>query len=156
MQIDISGLEQIDESEQKRIAKTITSVLKGADLKDYSICVSLVDNKTMKDLNHRFKDKNKTTDVLSFPLPEMERTFEHTKNMLGDVVICVPKALEQATEFGHSLKEEMAVLVAHGLFHLLGYDHEVSDDDANIQMQGEMYLLERAGFSPQLSLIGRA
>lgn len=156
MQVEIFGLEQINKSEQKKVAKTITSILDSAELSEHSISISLVDDEIMKDLNFRFKKKKKSTDVLSFPMPEMERSFEHTKSMLGDVVISVPKAREQASEFGHSFNEELAVLVAHGLFHLLGYDHEVSDDEANIQMQGEMYLLDRAGFSPELSLIGRA
>ena len=109
----------------------------------------------MKDLNLRFKNKNEVTDVLSFPIPDMERVFAHTKNMLGDVVICVPQAAKQARDMGHLFVEEIAVLCAHGLFHLLGYDHESSEEDANIQMQGEMYLLDKAGFAPQLSLIGR-
>ncbi len=155
MEIEIFGLEHINKAEQAILSRTITRVLEGAELKDYAINISLVDTKTMKDLNFRFKNKNKPTDVLSFPLPEMEQSFEHTKGILGDVVICVPKAESQAEEYGHSLAEEVAVLVAHGFFHLLGYDHEVSDEEANIQMQGEMYLLDRAGFSPQLSLIGR-
>ncbi len=155
MQIEISGLEHVRLSEQKMIEKTIRRVLCGAALPEYSVNVSLVDQKTMKDLNHRFKDKKKTTDVLSFPLPEMERTFSHTQKILGDVVISVPQAEKQALDLGHSLAEEIAVLSAHGLFHLLGYDHEVSDEEASMQMQGEMFLLEMAGFSAHLSLIGR-
>lgn len=155
MQIEIFGLDQINDGEQKKIAHTIETVLTGANLDEYLVNVNLVDAETMKDLNKRFKNKKKVTDVLSFPLPEMEKVFEHTKNILGDVVICVDQAKEQAESLGHSLREEIAVLVAHGLFHLLGYDHEVSEDEANIQMQGEMYLLEVAGFSPHLSLIGR-
>ena len=70
-------------------------------------------------------------------------------------IICVEQALSQANEFGHSLEEEIAVLCAHGFFHLLGYDHEVSPEEASIQMQGEMFLLEMAGLKPELCLIGR-
>ena len=156
MQVEIFGLEQINKTEKKKVAKAIKNILFGADLDGYSININLVDNETMKDLNFRFKNKKRTTDVLSFPLPDAEQQFTHAKGFLGDVVICVPKAFTQATEFGHSFVEEIAVLVAHGFFHLLGYDHEVSLDEANIQMQGEMYLLDRAGFSSHLSLIGRA
>ena len=156
MQVEILGLDKLNKSEQNTVAKTIKSILDGADLKDYSININLVDDEAMEDLHFRFKKKKKTTDVLSFPLPEMERQFAHTKDILGDVVISVNKAREQALEFGHSLPEEIAVLTAHGLFHLLGYDHEVSEDEASMQMQGEMYLLECAGFAPQLSLLGRA
>lgn len=155
MHIEISGLDQIPTLEQKKIANTIEDVLTAANLDDYMININLVDAETMKKLNQRFKNKNKVTDVLSFPIPDMEKMFGHTKHILGDVIICVDQAQKQADKFGHSLPEEIAVLVAHGFFHLLGYDHEISEDEANIQMQGEMYLLEVAGFSPHLSLIGR-
>lgn len=154
--IDVEGLEIIPEPERQNIKKVIFRILEAADLNDYSMSIGLVDAPSMIELNHRFRNKKKVTDVLSFPVPEEERHFEHSKFLLGDLIICVPQALSQAQEFGHSLDEEIAVLCAHGLFHLLGYDHEVSKEEADIQMQGEMYLLEVAGFSPELCLIGRA
>lgn len=155
MKIEVSGLDDMNAVDQANIENAIMRTLEAADLKEYSVSVSLVDTETMIDLNHRFKNKNYVTDVLSFPTPDMEKIFAHTKFMLGDVVICLEQARVQAEECGHTLVEEIAVLASHGLFHLLGYDHEVSEDEALIQMQGEMFLLEKAGFSPELSLIGR-
>jgi probable rRNA maturation factor len=155
VKIEIIGIKEIDQKNRECVLAIVNQVLKAADLKEHSVNVCFVDEPSMIELHHRFKKKKKVTDVLSFPVPEMESNFEHTKNMLGDVVICVPKAAEQAQEFGHSLQEEIAVLCAHGLFHLLGYDHEVSKEQADIQMQGEMYLLEVAGLKSELSLIGR-
>lgn len=156
MNVDVVGLEILDhDSLQRDIDKSIRRICDASDLNKHSVTISLVDESTIEDLSARFKKKKKITDVLSFPVPEMERLFPHTKNLLGDVIICVPQAARQAKEFGHTLLEEIAVLCAHGLFHLLGYDHERSDEEANIQMQGEMFLLEKAGFAPELSLIGR-
>lgn len=155
VQVEINGINNIEKSLRKDVKKIINNILKAADLPDYSINISLVDNEEMLDLCKRFKDKNSVTDVLSFPLPEEEKMFAHCEFILGDVVICLPQALRQAEELGHSLLEEVAVLVAHGFFHLTGLDHEKSDSEANIQMQGEMYLLEMAGLKPELSLIGR-
>jgi probable rRNA maturation factor len=155
VKIELLGLEKLSLKEKAGIRTTIDHLMKAADLKDYSVNISLVDRNAMKDLCLRFKKKNMVTDVLSFPTPEIEKLFEHSKNFLGDIVICIDQARSQAKDFGHTFLEEIAVLCAHGLFHLLGYDHEISEDEANIQMQGEMYLLEEAGFLPELSLIGR-
>jgi probable rRNA maturation factor len=153
--INLAGLEEIPKEDQNNIKDIIYSVLNASDLPDHEVNLCLVDEETMADLYLRFKNKKKVTDVLSFPVPEMEKTFEHTKNLLGDVVICLDQAKKQAEEYGHTLGEEIAVLAAHGLFHLMGYDHEISKEEADIQMQGEMYLLEKAGFDPGLSLISR-
>lgn len=155
MNIEIIGITQIDPKSRDGVLAVVNQVLKAANLEEHSVNICFVDEPSMIELHHQFKKEKKVTDVLSFPVPEVESNFEHTKNMLGDVVICVPKAAQQALEYGHSLQEEIAVLCAHGLFHLLGYDHEVSQEEADIQMQGEMYLLEVAGLKPELSLIGR-
>lgn len=155
MNIELLGLEDFPFPGNNTISETINALFNAADLHAYSVNVSFVSNEEMKDLYLQFKGKKKVTDVLSFPIPDMEKLFEHSKYFLGDIVICIPKANAQAREYGHSLLEEIAVLCAHGLFHLLGYDHEVSKEEANIQMQAEMYLLEKIGLRPELSLIGR-
>lgn len=155
MNIEVIGIEEIDQKNRDGVFAIVNQVLKASNLNEHAVNICFVDEPSMIELHHRFKKTKKVTDVLSFPVPEMEARFEHTKNMLGDVVICVSKAKEQAKEYGHSLQEEIAVLCAHGLFHLLGYDHEISAEEADVQMQGEMYLLEVAGLKPELSLIGR-
>lgn len=83
MQVEILGLDKLNKSEQNTVAKTIKSILDGADLKDYSININLVDDEAMEDLHFRFKKKKKTTDVLSFPLPEMERQFALYQRYFG-------------------------------------------------------------------------
>lgn len=90
------------------------------------VSVKFVDNGQIKELNAKFRDIDRETDVLSFPLGE---NGEYDINpatgaaMLGDVVISVEKAMQQAEEFGHSLDREMAFLTVHSMLHLLGYDH---------------------------------
>lgn len=155
MKLELMGLEELSAKERSSVSAIIGKLFDDVGLDDYSMTVSLVDEATMLDLCQRFKGKDNVTDVLSFPTPEMEKLFPHSKHLLGDIVICVEQARRQADEFGHNFIEEIAVLCAHGLFHLLGYDHEISDEEANIQMQGEMYLLEKAGLNAELSLIGR-
>ena len=97
------------------------------------IVLSLVEKEEIKDLNREFRKNDYATDVLSFPpteeggfdLSEFEDLEEISNSpILGDIVICVDKALEQAKEYGHGLKYELYYLFVHGLLHLLGYDHE--------------------------------
>lgn len=90
------------------------------------ISVRFVDNEQIKQLNAQYRNIDRETDVLSFPLGE---NGEYDINpatgayMLGDIVISVQKAMEQASEFGHSLEREIAFLTVHSMLHLLGYDH---------------------------------
>jgi len=110
----------------KRVAARLLKLLK----KDKAeLSVALIGNAEMRKLNARYRNKNYPTDVLSFPaaqdMPEGVR-------LLGDVIISVDKAKEQARERGRSLDEEMTTLLIHGVLHLLGYDHERSVKDARI------------------------
>jgi probable rRNA maturation factor len=98
-----------------------------------SMAVCLVSDRAMERYNREFRGKARTTDVLSFsgegePFPEGGRH-------LGDVVISVPRAIEQARDLGHSPEREVQILLIHGYLHLVGYDHETDD--------GEMMRLQR-------------
>jgi probable rRNA maturation factor len=74
-------------------------------------------------LNGRYRGIAKPTDVLSFPMIEVDSA---TPSILGDIVVCVPKVLSQAKEYGVTFYDELLRLLLHGLLHLLGYDHEIS------------------------------
>lgn len=74
----------------------------------------------IKDLNKNYRGKDTVTDVLSFPLSLPEEDPDY---YLGDIVVCLDRASEQALEFNHSLKREIIYLTIHSFFHLLGYDH---------------------------------
>lgn len=91
------------------------------------ISVTFVDNAEIARLNEQYRDKPQATDVLSFPLGENGKydiNQETGAAMLGDIVISMERAVEQAELYGHSLQREVAYLTVHSMFHLLGYDHE--------------------------------
>ena len=91
------------------------------------ISVSFVNNEQIREMNRQYRDKDSETDVLSFPMGEngnYDVNHETGAKILGDIVISVPKAMEQAKTYGHSLEREMGFLTAHSMLHLLGYDHE--------------------------------
>ncbi len=90
------------------------------------ISVRFVDNEQIKELNGEYRDIDRATDVLSFPLGE-NGVYDHNPAsgaaLLGDIVISMQRAMEQAEEYGHSLDREVAFLTVHSMLHLLGYDH---------------------------------
>lgn len=90
------------------------------------VSVRFVDNKLIRELNKEYRNIDRETDVLSFPLGE-NGVYDVNPGtgayVLGDIVISVQKAMEQANEYGHSLDREMAFLSVHSMLHLLGYDH---------------------------------
>ena len=91
------------------------------------ISVSFVDNEQIREMNAQYRGKDAETDVLSFPMGEngnYDVNHETGAKILGDIVISMPKAVEQAKTYGHSLEREVGFLTAHSMLHLLGYDHD--------------------------------
>ncbi len=91
------------------------------------VSVTFVDNEQIRELNKQYRDKDAATDVLSFPMGEngvYDINHSTGAKILGDVVISVERAVEQAERYGHSLEREIGYLTAHSMLHLLGYDHE--------------------------------
>lgn len=115
------------------IRAAITDTLIHEGIEDDSVVnVTLVDDETIKEMNAEFRNKDSATDVLSFPLLDGEYTDDDLVDgylMLGDVVISMETADRQAKEYGHSINEELAFLCVHSTLHLLGYDHELSEED---------------------------
>src|SRR5699024_2108324 len=101
----------------------------------YEVSLTFVDDETIRDLNHSYRGINQPTDVLSFALEERQdelvttKTEEGPPRMLGDIVISVPKAMEQAADYNHSLLRELGFLAVHGFLHLCGYDHAIKKDE---------------------------
>ena len=94
------------------------------------ISVTLVDNESIHQLNRDYRRVDRATDVLSFPLYEREELCHMTSPLLlGDIVLSLEKAVEQAEGYGHSLEREVAFLTVHSTLHLLGYDHELSSEE---------------------------
>lgn len=91
------------------------------------ISVTFVNNLQIQELNKKYRDKDVPTDVLSFPMGENgSYNIDPTTGtqILGDIVISMEKAVEQAERYGHSMQREVGYLTAHSMLHLLGYDHE--------------------------------
>ena len=119
---------------------------------DTEVSVTFVDDNGIKELNNKFRKKDAPTDVLSFPLFDYEGDsdeplFDELSNNLGDIVISLERAMAQANEFGHSFEREVAFLVAHSMLHLLGYDHETSDEDDADMRKRQSDIMERLGLS---------
>jgi len=152
-EVSISGEELIESATRKSVIDALMAVVQGARLGEVCVSFAFVSDETMRELNKRFRGKASSTDVLSFCAsgPELSPMPD-----LGEVIISLNYAQKQAIEFGHSLAEEIAALVAHGLCHLLGLDHEKSEAEAQMQMQCEMTFLDSANVSPQIALCGRA
>lgn len=93
------------------------------------LTIGLIGNAEMRRLNAKFRNKDYPTDVLSFPA---EQNLPGAMPLLGDVIISLDKARQQAKERSRSLQEEVVTLLIHGVVHLLGYDHERSEKDARI------------------------
>ncbi|MBU5675677.1 rRNA maturation RNase YbeY [Alkaliphilus sp. MSJ-5] len=107
---------------------------------DYEVSLSLVDNNEIKELNSIYRGKDYATDVLSFPLVDEDQAIDLKEKLLGDIVISVEKAEEQAKEYNHSFEREMGFLVVHSMFHLMGYDHDTSEDTKDMRYREEAVL----------------
>ena len=110
------------------VRRTCNAVLKLEKFKDAAeVSVTFVNNDEIQKLNKQYREKNVPTDVLSFPMGE-DGEFDVNPStggkILGDIVISLERAAQQAHRFGHTLEREVSYLTAHSMLHLLGYDHE--------------------------------
>lgn len=129
----------ISEEMMDLIEKVAKEALKVEDKSDeYEISVSFVDNIEIQELNREYRGVDRETDVLSFP---MDEDLPVPIPILGDIIISVEKAYEQAVEYGHSLDRELAYLTAHSMFHLMGYDH-MSDEEKQIMREKEKEVMK--------------
>lgn len=121
---DIKISDEIITNMERVIKKTVDSDYDG---RSFEVSITIVTNDEIRVLNAEYRGKDAPTDVLSFPMDEFENS-EHTEP-LGDIVISIERAEEQAKEYGHSLMRELCFLTAHSTLHLLGYDHENGDEE---------------------------
>ena len=102
------------------------------------VSVTFTDNEKIQKINNEFRGIDKPTDVLSFPLTDYESAdvpfVDELDGSLGDIVISLERAKEQAEEFGHSFDREIAFLTVHSMLHLLGYDH-VNNEEEELDMR---------------------
>ena len=143
----------IDEKEEYKnvIEKVLSQCFKEEKLEDSKLCVTvtLTTPKTIQEINKQYRNIDRATDVLSFPMFEkdeldkkiQENDFEN-EDILGDIVVSVDKVKEQAIEYGHSFERELSYMIVHGFYHLMGYDH-IEEDDKKIMRKKEETILEK-------------
>ena len=116
------------------------------------VSVTFTDNEQIRELNARFRNIDRATDVLSFPLFDYEGTSEEPPvdelvGMLGDIVLSLEQAALQAEEYGHSFEREVAFLCVHSMLHLLGYDHETGEEDEADMRRRQSEIMDLMGLS---------
>jgi probable rRNA maturation factor len=106
------------------------------------LCIKVVDEATMAELNEQWMEKEGPTDVLAFPMDELRPGLvneEPEEGVLGDLVLCPAVAARQAKDAGHSVRDEVDLLTVHGILNLLGYDHAEPEEHAEMfGLQGEL------------------
>ncbi len=147
----------IDFDLEKTAAKVVEAACDAAAFPyEYQISVTLTDEEGIQSINKEFREIDKVTDVLSFPLLPVETPgdfsfldeaddcfdYETGEAILGDIVICIPRMIEQAKEYGHSVLREYAFLIAHSMYHLFGYDHMTPEEASVMESLQEKILLD--------------
>ena len=115
------------------------------------VSITLTTPEHIHEINKQYRNVDRATDVLSFPIFEKEeidekirtQDFEH-EDVLGDIIISIEKVKEQAIEYGHSFEREFAYMLVHGFYHLMGYDH-IQEEDKVIMRAKEEKVLEKLG-----------
>ncbi len=134
--VDFNNQQDNIEISQEMLELLEKVIVTAAELEGYSggeVSVAFVDNQQIKKLNNKYREKNEATDVLSFPIDD---------EMLGDIIISTRRAAEQAEEYGHSLKRELAYLTVHGMLHLFGYDHHSKEEKDEMRQKEERVLTQ--------------
>ena len=147
-----------NKQKERRIGARLTELIETAIEKtlkherfrgNAELSVTFVNNDEIHALNREFRGKDRATDVLSFPLFEADEGFVADPAIgavaLGDIVISAERAHEQAEEYGHSFAREVCFLAVHSTLHLLGYDHEVSEDDEKYMNDTQEEILAKMG-----------
>ena len=152
-------LTYLDLEENKEYEEIIETVLKECykveklENSKLSVQITLTTPENIKKLNNEYRKIDRETDVLSFPMFEKEeidvkiekQDFPY-EDILGDMVISIPRVKEQAVEYGHSFKRELSYMVVHSFYHLMGYDH-MEEDDKIIMRKKEENVLEKLNIS---------
>lgn len=130
------------------IRRTCTAVLRSEGFDGSAeVSVTFVDNEGIRELNAQYRDKDAATDVLSFPMGsdgEYDVNLDTGAKILGDIVISMERAMEQARLYGHSFEREVGYLTAHSMLHLLGYDHIEPLDKVHMREKEEA-VMEQLG-----------
>lgn len=138
MKLEIDFLDEVNaltEEQIEEIEKLLNYAAQQENINTGSeLSLTFVSNERIQEINREYRDKDRATDVISFAMEELgegelEIIGADLPRILGDIIISVPKAAEQAEEYNHSFMRELGFLAVHGFLHLLGYDHLTEDDE---------------------------
>ncbi len=145
---------QVSEEQINELIKVCQTVLDMEEWDfDAEISFTFTDNENIREINRDYRNIDRATDVLSFPMLDFseeidfELEAEDGKVMLGDIVISLERAEEQAQELNHSLRRELAFLVAHSMLHLLGYDHVDDPEGERTMIEKQDSVLGKLGIT---------
>ena len=152
MPVLLRNLEHRVSIDTRRVRRAADAVLAAVGFTDSELGLLLVSDRRIRTLNARYRQKDRPTDVLAFPLTvrppiSMKGGSERKRSqvvptLLGDVVISLPTARRQAAAFGHTVYTEVVRLLVHGVVHLMGYDHERGPRDAARMARRERLILK--------------
>ena len=150
-------LEYLDLEENKDyeniVEKVVQQCFKEENLENTKLYISIIltTPEHIHEINKQYRNVDKETDVLSFPMFEKEELDEKIKNqnfehedVLGDIIISIEKVKEQAEEYGHSFEREFSYMIVHGFYHLMGYDH-IEEEDKVLMRPKEENVLNKLG-----------
>lgn len=153
MSLTIDFLDETNQLSEENI-NTIEKLLNFAAQKEQielgsEVSITFVTNDKIQEINREYRGKDYPTDVISFALEEMgegeiEVSGGEMPRVLGDIIISLAKAEEQAKDYGHSFMRELGFLAVHGFLHLLGYDHE-TDEEEKVMFDRQKVLLDEFG-----------
>ena len=142
---------QVPEQELKFVRDVLTRSAQAEKTGEAEVSVTFVTNREIREINREYRGKDAATDVISFALEEAWEdevviTGGSGARVLGDIIISVERAKEQAEEYGHSYERELGFLAVHGFLHLLGYDHSTEEDEKEMFGRQEV-ILDSLGLS---------
>ena len=131
--VSIASPQELVKLDRPRLREIVRQEMAEEDIKDYEISLAFVDNPTIHGINKRFLEHDEPTDVITFP-------YSSGKVLVGELVIGVEVALEQARVGGHEVDAELALYVIHGLLHLVGYDDKDAHDRKQMRVRERYHL----------------
>ncbi len=140
MKVEINNLTNREIVELKDVDRVLNRAIEIENLSNVLFNVVIVDNDYIHDLNKKYRNIDKETDVITFALEDGKNMVIAGIRVLGDIYISIEKAESQAKEYGHSLLRELSFLAVHGFYHLLGYDHMTEQEEHEMFAKQEFVL----------------
>lgn len=147
IEIEFRDIEENEEYEEI-IRRVVETCYKEEEMREANLSISIIltTPENIKEINTKYRNIEKETDVLSFPMFEKEEINEMILNknnipeVLGDIIVSIEKVREQAKEYGHSFERELSYMIVHGFYHLMGYDHIEEKDKIKMRPKEEKIL----------------